>query len=276
MSLALFIAASISSATIAPIAPIALIAHSSDPILACPSGKSDDECSVQDVINAISIPKDLNHITTGCIYEYMGHCASTAKGLILGAPNHAPAIWVQMLLLPKDGPQVQMTILLDLTLLDEPKIAGIAQSSNFLNPPYQIYDDDQPTLIHIEGRQAGTAYGNADMLYQYKNAAWRPVDIISWIKEAEENIPEGFEMRKDIKYNFREMMASSLIWRDGDGNCCATGGDVYFDFDIKGDMLSPVAMSFNEAAKGAPQTKHIMLSGHSDKTEAANDLNVNK
>jgi hypothetical protein len=103
-------------------------------------------------------------------------------------------------------------------------------------------------LLHIAGYTGGTGAYNADRLYQWGDLGhavyregWRPIDMRTWLKTIEAQLPDDLEIWKGVQYEFEDtwsgMIARTRLWRPDDGNCCPTGGSAMITFDIVEDRL---------------------------------------
>ncbi|ODT82756.1 MAG: hypothetical protein ABS76_06785 [Pelagibacterium sp. SCN 64-44] len=100
------------------------------------------------------------------------------------------------------------------------------------------------SLLHVPGYTGGTGAYNADRLYKWGDTgaaryieAWRPVDIDTWRRTIDEQLPEGLEIWKGVDYDFDDWFYGALnartpLWRADDGNCCPSGGWATIHFDI--------------------------------------------
>lgn len=104
-------------------------------------------------------------------------------------------------------------------------------------------------LLHVPGYTGGTGAYNADLLFVWGDAGasihrqtWRRIDIESWRADIDALLPEGLGIWQGVDYDFDDWFYDSLtartpLWREGDGNCCATGGEALIDFEIVEDRL---------------------------------------
>lgn len=133
---------------------------------------------------------------------------------------------------------------------------------NACSPPDIVQNSDDGVLIHVPGVTGGNGAGNADVLVLRTRSGWKKPDMELWFDEVNRLLPGGFEIRSGVDFNFREMHASSPVWRKGDGNCCGTGGTVQIDFvladdtglaveRIAFDQMTPVGRTIYIDAKGS-------------------------
>lgn len=204
-----------------------------------------EECTAEQVNSYLhATPKWIARKDEACLYETDAHCTIMASGTVQ-APNGARIAW-QKVELSGPFPLTQMVMLFD---IDQEAVSfiGQAQTEGFFGSPELKQDNDGQLLLHVPGVMAGTGSGNGDLLFAYDDKGnWRQIDIESWKETVELKLPDGFGIWKGVRYQFESMFAWSPVWRDTDGNCCATGGDAYMDFAIDGDRLVLTDLTFEE------------------------------
>lgn len=105
-------------------------------------------------------------------------------------------------------------------------------------------------LLHIPGFTGGTGMGNLDRLYLHESDSgdWRAIDMEAWLSTADEILPDGLEIWKGVDYDLRRpwmgLLARTPLWRAGDANCCATGGEAVITFEIAGDRLVATGLRY--------------------------------
>lgn len=175
-----------------------------------------------------------------CVGVVLKGCSSRAAGW-LNSPNGDRLFW-QL----QDG------------FTDENGITGgiVLLSSGGMGPirpvawAFEGYRYDAPVLLESEGRlyvavpgrMQGTGYGNADVIFRWEPDAVQPlvqVDNWSWRDALAERLPKGLEVWKgvDFRYADGEIWAWTPLWREGDGNCCASGGTASLAFDLTDDVM---------------------------------------
>ncbi|RZJ04042.1 MAG: hypothetical protein EON89_09245 [Brevundimonas sp.] len=113
-------------------------------------------------------------------------------------------------------------------------------SGAFFSAPQAFDAGDGATFVALPGRYGGTGRGNADLLFRWTGEAERPlveIDNISWRDDLPARLPPGLEVWKGVDMDYDELFAFTPLWREGDGNCCATGGSAILNFRIEGDRL---------------------------------------
>ncbi|MET3924277.1 hypothetical protein [Devosia sp. 2618] len=109
---------------------------------------------------------------------------------------------------------------------------------------YSVPEITYSGLLHVEGYSNGTASLNADLLFNTgeSETGWYPVNIDSWQGTIGDRLPKGLGIWKGVKYNFNDweygIVADTLLWKDDDANCCATGGSAKVVFEIVDQVLT--------------------------------------
>lgn len=185
-----------------------------------------------------------------CVGETLTGCSSHAGGW-LTSPDGDRLFW-----------QLQAGV------TDETGITGgfVLLTSGGMGPlrpmvwAFEGYRYEPPTLvmsdgklhIAVAGRMQGTGNGNADVIFRWDPVAARPlvqIDNWSWRDTLKDRLPAGLEVWKgvDIKYADGEIWAWTPLWREGDGNCCASGGSAGLSFRIENDVLVLDSVSVRDA-----------------------------
>lgn len=92
-------------------------------------------------------------------------------------------------------------------------------------------------LMMIPDRIAGTAAANEDIYYRWGSSGWQRLETQSWLADLAKRLPTGFGVWKGIVPDLERMKAGSAVWRDGDANCCPTGGWVCVELAYRGEVL---------------------------------------
>lgn len=233
----------------APPGPDATEAESTPPIVSvCPDGVYESGCSVAEMEAAIArTPDAMLLLSKQCLFASKARCWVQASGTIASLERGGPVVWQVMLLSPIDGPAVQMIALLELGGTPAPTLIAAAQTEGWFSPPDTVQNSDDGVLIHVPGVTGGNGAGNADVLLLRTRSGWARPDMEIWSDQVNAMLPDGFAIRGGVDFNFRDMHASSPVWRQGDGNCCATGGTVQIDFAlVDGKRLTVDRIAFDE------------------------------
>ncbi|MES2835069.1 MAG: hypothetical protein V4707_10225 [Pseudomonadota bacterium] len=175
-----------------------------------------------------------------CVGEALKGCSSRAAGWVT-SPDGARLFW-QL----QDGFTDETGITGGVMLLS----AGGMGAVRPVAWAFEGYRYEAPTLLMIDGkmyvaasgRMQGTGNGNADVIFRWEPDAAQPltqVDNWSWRDTLSERLPTGLEVWKgvDYRYNDEGVWAWTPLWREGDGNCCASGGSAMLMFRIEDDRL---------------------------------------
>lgn len=217
------------------------------PVISCPSGSIESECSRADVAAKISLaPERIAKIADTCLYDFGGRCGVEASGRIAVPERGGTLLWQKLSLAPRDGPGAWMVVVLARDTAGKVALAGFAESSGSIGTPDLVASDSERSLVHVTGTLADSGAGNADALFMGEGgkAAWRQVDLDGWYDEGSAMLPKGYWLRGPADFIFAEMFAVVPVARDGDGNCCPRGGQALFDFSIAGDRLVVDSMRF--------------------------------
>lgn len=224
-----------------------VLAAAATPILSCPGGTIETECTAAEVTAKIALTRArVANIAQRCLYDFGGKCSVEASGRINSSDRRFTLLWQKMLLAPHDGQQARMLILLSQDKAGKATLAGFAESSGSIRTPDLVVDDDKRRLIHVAGTLAGSSGGNADALFISDAVApgWRRVDLSDWSEQGGKMLPTGYWLRGPAQFAFDEMFAFVPVGRDGDGNCCPRGGNALYDLDIQGDRLVLTRLRF--------------------------------
>jgi hypothetical protein len=96
----------------------------------------------------------------------------------------------------------------------------------------QLIPSQQGMLLLIPIRVDGTGAGNVSELYIRENGHWISIDTESWRKDLDSKIPKGLQIWKGIWPDYRTMTAEAGLYKEGDTNCCPTGGKVLIRLDL--------------------------------------------
>ena len=92
-------------------------------------------------------------------------------------------------------------------------------------------------LLMIPDRIGGTAAANEDIYYRWGSNGWQRLETQAWLEELAKRLPRGFGVWKGIIPDLQRMKASFAVWREGDANCCPTGGWVCVELAYRKDAL---------------------------------------
>ncbi|OCC23560.1 hypothetical protein MB02_10290 [Croceicoccus estronivorus] len=221
----------------------------------CPDGRYEGNCSSTEILQAIAFaPDKLPAPEPRCFYRTQARCHVIATGRIQATAM--TVVWQHMTLSPPDGPIMEMMVLGEQTETHDVKLIGASQVDGYFSPPDLVADDENLLLIHVPGVRAGSGAGNADLVLKYTDDGWQGVDLSYWAEQVNTLLPQGLSIHNSARLDLREMHASSPVWRDSDGNCCATGGTVQIDFTLDGNVLIASRIALSETTPTGP-TRYI-------------------
>ncbi len=97
-------------------------------------------------------------------------------------------------------------------------------------------------LLDLPGHKSGSGNFSAESLFVLREGAWREVDISVWLDQMEARLPRGLGAWKGIFPDWAKMTADTPLWRQGDGNCCPTGGAAHAVLRLDGDRITLVTL----------------------------------
>ncbi|APG63733.1 hypothetical protein LPB140_08850 [Sphingorhabdus lutea] len=211
-------------------------------IFACPDGKYQSGCDIADVEKAIlSDASSFSNIGQNCLYAVKANCSVIAAGQINISSTKTQFHWQHLSLQPKDGPHVEMMILF--TNENEPEFFSAMQVEGFFDAPILVRDDDR-AILHVPARNRGL--GSADQIFYSTGNSWNVTTAYNIERQVNKLLPQNFQLASPIFFNLREASAFSLVRRHNDAGCCATGGTVNIDFEVRDYVLEVSQIAFNE------------------------------
>lgn len=188
-----------------------------------------------------------------CIGAALKGCSSRAGGW-LTAPDGNRLYWqLQEGFTDENGISGGFVLLGDAgaARMGPVKPIGWAYEGYRYETPVSLFIDGE-LYVAVPGRMMGTGNGNADVLFRWtpgETVELTQVDNWSWRDSLAERLPTGLEVWKgvDYRYNDEGVWAWTLLWREGDGNCCASGGSAMLEFRIEDDRLILDAVSPRDA-----------------------------
>lgn len=232
------------------------------PVISCPSGSIETECTRADVAKKIALSPDrIATIAETCLYDFGGRCGVEASGRIEVPERGGTLLWQKASLAPRDGPGAWMVVIVAQGATGKASLAGFAESSGSIGTPDLVASDGERSLVHVTGTLAGSGAGNADALFMGTGSAakWGQVDLEGWSDEGSEMLPKGYWLRGPARFRFDEMFAAVPVARDGDGNCCPRGGQALFDFSIVDGRLVVDSMRFQPMQPAGEEVEQVAV-----------------
>ncbi|MEQ1885536.1 MAG: hypothetical protein ABL967_10780 [Bryobacteraceae bacterium] len=105
---------------------------------------------------------------------------------------------------------------------------------------------EKPKILRVAGNIVmdlpivldGTGVGNESEYYLREKGAWARIESESWRVELLRKIPSGLQIRKGIWPDFEAMTAEIALYRDGDANCCPSGGSAVAHLSLRAKRLA--------------------------------------
>ncbi len=94
------------------------------------------------------------------------------------------------------------------------------------------------TVLAVPERISGTGAANDDKYFRWVDGGWRLLDTTSWTAALRDSLPVGHQIWKGLYIDIRSLRLESGVWKDGDANCCPTGGTVHVQLRLEGDALT--------------------------------------
>ncbi|HSF96877.1 MAG TPA: hypothetical protein VLA52_17760 [Thermohalobaculum sp.] len=112
--------------------------------------------------------------------------------------------------------------------------------------PYLAHNQKYGEFLVVPGRFAGTGSFLDDRVFLPNHgrgwtrigaAGLDPETGAGWIDGLRPHLPPGHGIWKGISVDYATLTGSSAVWRDGDANCCPSGGEIRFRLQVAGPNL---------------------------------------
>lgn len=113
----------------------------------------------------------------------------------------------------------------------------------WFEPPYLAHNPNYGEFLIVPGRYTGTGSFIEDRVFLPNHgrgwtrigaAAFDPESRTGWIDGLKAHLPEGHGIWKGIRVDYAALTGSSAVWREGDANCCPSGGEISFRLRVAG------------------------------------------
>jgi hypothetical protein len=84
----------------------------------------------------------------------------------------------------------------------------------------------------------GTGNGNASEYYLRRDDGWKQIEADRWLDDFARQIPAGTELRKGVWPDLHSMTAQTGLYREGDANCCPSGGTARVSLTLRDAALT--------------------------------------
>lgn len=112
---------------------------------------------------------------------------------------------------------------------------GMIGVSWFVDP--EVVENGYGKILVIPERLTGTGAGTDARYLIWTRGRWKRIESDSWRRDLQARLPDRHGIRKGIPVDIRNMRFESPLWRDGDANCCPTGGNVRVELIIRDGRL---------------------------------------
>jgi hypothetical protein len=99
----------------------------------------------------------------------------------------------------------------------------------------EYFESPAGPLLRLPVSIAGTGSFNRHFHFIWQNGAWWEIEAQEWLKELK--LPPGHGVWKGAAVDPASFTARSQVWREKDGNCCPSGGEVEVKLDLEGRTL---------------------------------------
>jgi hypothetical protein len=90
-------------------------------------------------------------------------------------------------------------------------------------------------LLKVPVQLSGTGVFNKHFHFLWHGGIWQEIDTQGWLRTM--RLPPGHGIWKGVVVDPQAFTARSSVWREGDGNCCPSGGEVEAKLTLKGRAL---------------------------------------
>jgi hypothetical protein len=99
----------------------------------------------------------------------------------------------------------------------------------------EIISNASGTFLYLPIRVDGTGAGNISEYYLWneKTNGWDLIESEYWIKDLRQRLPDGLSIWKGIWPDLKTMSAKAGLYREGDANCCPSGGTAFMDLSVE-------------------------------------------
>jgi hypothetical protein len=118
-------------------------------------------------------------------------------------------------------------------------------NNSFPHPPAFV-PNAAGTLFDIPIAISGTGAGNESQYYVRSAGRWERLDADTWLADLGKRIPKGLEIWKGVWPDLKTMRARAGLYREGDANCCPTGGAAEIRLGIRGRQFVIESMTITK------------------------------
>lgn len=103
------------------------------------------------------------------------------------------------------------------------------------------------TLLWLPVTADGTGHFNDSRCYVRRVGRWEPYDKTSWVSDLVARLPAGAELWKGIWPDMQTLTSEVYLYRQGDANCCASGGVARVRLRVAATRLELAGLEFEQA-----------------------------
>lgn len=223
----------------------------------CPDGGYESGCDREAITDAVQTGEGFtSNLADQCLFQTAAQCSPSAYGFIPSLQQGGSLVWQLMGIQPKDGPQIEMLVIVERPDDGPPNVLAARQTEGWYGVPQVIEDSTDLLMIHASGRTGGTGAGNVDIVLTRHKQGWTTFDVDSLLEQASAMLPAGFSLAGGSHFNFREMHAYVPVKRQSDGGCCATGGMAHIDVGLpQPNWMQVDSVAFEEST---PVRTHLL------------------
>lgn len=122
-----------------------------------------------------------------------------------------------------------------------------AEVGNYIYRAPSIERTDAGTMLYLPIAVDGTGNYNASEYYLRADGEWRRIEAEGWLVELRARLPPGRAIWKGVWPDPRTLRAEAGLYREGDGNCCPTGGTARIQLAIRDARFELVSVEFDPA-----------------------------
>ncbi|MGG5810114.1 hypothetical protein [Falsiroseomonas sp. CW058] len=189
-----------------------------------------------------------------CLGNALRDCRVTGAGLAVSADGTTRVLWqAQRGFTEQDGLRAGIVLLAEAR--GGWRLLGWSFEGHHFDAP-RLVEHEGGWLLHLPGRGGGSGSVNTDLLYRLDRTGWAEVETEGWLAALPGRLPPGLGVWQAVEYDFEDLAARAALWRDGDANCCPTGGRARFDLRIEGRSVVLAAVALDGVARAAqPQVE---------------------
>ena len=106
----------------------------------------------------------------------------------------------------------------------------------------EVFASPAGPLLRVPVLLSGTGAFNRHFHFLWRDGAWQEIDAEGWLRAVA--LPPGHGIWKGVIMEPRDFTARSAIWREGDGNCCPSGGEVEVRLTLRGRTLEIASQTY--------------------------------